>query len=61
MNGKSSAQCKQVSAQYGGEADVQALFGGSDLLFRQAAAGVAKLVEGSDVVESVHGAAGGSG
>jgi len=40
---------------------VPPLFGSGDLLFRQAAAGVAKLVEGSDVVESVHGVAGGSG
>ena len=61
IDGFAAAQCEQVSAQYGGEADVQALFGSGDLLFRQAAAGVAKLVEGSDVVESVHGVAGGSG
>ena len=61
IDGFVAAQCEQVGAQYGGEADVQALFGSGDLLFRQAAAGVAKLVEGSDVVESVHGVAGGSG
>lgn len=45
IDGLATAQHEQIFAQYGGEADVQELFGGGDFGFVQAVGGI-ELMEG---------------